>query len=163
MSHRSRRLFLFLHMITVSTIYILTSTVYTSSAVGLEYFFSGETWLASMMRSVYVGMKHPRKRTPEIGSNGFLERGRFDQQRPAAIYCTIKRLDRVFFVFVPSSSKPSLSFLSLSPSLPLFLSLHPGGFAQDKYGGGQLDAPVVAAVFVVFYPELSIFVGICQV
>ena len=113
--------------------------------------------MAGISDAVYVGMKHPRRRTPEIGSNGFLERGRFDQQRPAAIYCTIKRLDRVFFVFVPSSSTPSFSFLSLS------LSLRPGGFAQDKYGGGQLDAPVVAAVFVVFYPELSIFVGICQV
>lgn len=34
---------------------------------------------------------------------------------------------------------------------------------QEKFGAGQLEAPVVAGPFFILWPELSITVGVCQV
>ncbi|CAM9764103.1 unnamed protein product [Ectocarpus sp. 4 AP-2014] len=56
-----------------------------------------------------------------------------------------------------------LAYYGLLTFIVGILQIALGAYAQDKYGGGQLDEAVVAAVFVVFYPELSIFVGVCQV
>lgn len=53
-----------------------------------------------------------------------------------------------------------LAFYSAVMAIAGLAQLMLGAFVLNKYGGGPLKAPVVVAMFVVFFPEISVFVGL---